>query len=409
MDTTTSVRRPHRALESSATQSTVRESNLALVARTLFDSPEPLSRADIAAATTLTRATVSRLVDDLLLGGIVVEREKTAGTPGRPATPVVPHNRLCALGMQVNAGFTIVRLIGLDGALIAESATTGDLVGSDPATVLRELGRTARRLLEGHLQTRRLVGAGLALPGLVRSGSGLLLRAPNLGWTELAPAELMAAPDLTAGLLVGNEADLAAVSIAYPTPGRQGPQRDFIYLSGEIGIGGAAVLDGRVMAGRHGWAGEIGHVCVDPDGPPCPCGSRGCLERFAGSRVLMRAAGLEPDAPVSELIEAIEDGSTAARAAVDAAAAALETALVSTINLLDIPEVVLGGHLGRLGRYLLPRVQAAVRGRAIAGRFDGPVVSVDQHVTTDDAAPAATGAAVAVLNQVIDNPAAWLG
>ena len=165
----------------SSSQSTLRERNLALVVRTVCAAAGPLSRADVAAATSLTRSTVSRLV-----------------------------------------------------------------------------------------------GAGLALPGIVSADSGRLLLAPNLGWADV-DARALLGPAAVGGLTlrVGNEADLAARTIASPAPGRPGHLADFLYVSGEIGIGGAAVVDGRVMGGRHGWAGEIGHVCVDPTGPTCGCGSTG--------------------------------------------------------------------------------------------------------------------------------------
>ena len=75
-------------------------------------------------------------------------------------------------------------------------------------------------------------------------------------------------------------------------PGPAGCHGDFIYLSGEVGIGGAVMIDGRAMEGDHGWFGEVGHICVDPHGPPCPCGSTGCLERYAGKEAILRPVSL---------------------------------------------------------------------------------------------------------------------
>ncbi|WP_229659844.1 ROK family transcriptional regulator [Tersicoccus solisilvae] len=393
-----------------ATQATLREHNLSLVARIILGASTPMSRADVAAATALTRSTVSRLVDDLLAGGLVREVAKVGGGLGRPATPVVADDRLCALGLQVNATFLLARLVALDGTVIAEEAVDGDFVASDPAAVLPLVGACGTRVVAAAGADRTLVGTGLALPGLVRPASGTLLRAPNLGWSSVQPAPLLAAPEL-GPVLLGNEADCAAVTVAQPIPGRPHGPQDFIYLSGEIGIGGAAVLGGRVMRGQHGWAGEIGHVCVDPDGPPCPCGSHGCLERYAGLGALVTAAGLPATAGIDRFARACHAGDAAAVDALAAAVDALETALVSAVNLLDIPAVVLGGHLGRLADLIAPDLAARLGSRVLAGRFDGPTVRVDEHVGADageDRGPAATGAAITVLEGVIDRPAAWI-
>ncbi|OMH33246.1 hypothetical protein BGP79_05900 [Tersicoccus sp. Bi-70] len=388
-----------------ATQATLREHNLSLVARIVLGAPTAMSRADVAVATALTRSTVSRLVDDLLAGGLVREVAKVGGGLGRPATPVVADDRLCALGLQVNATFLLARLVALDGTVVAEEAVDGDFVGSDPAAVLPLMGACGARVLATAGADRILVGTGLALPGIVRPGTGTLLRAPNLGWSAVEPVPLLATPDL-GPVQLSNEADSAAVTVAQPVPGRPDGPQDFIYLSGEIGIGGAAVLGGRVMRGQHGWAGEIGHVCVDADGPACPCGSRGCLERYAGLRALQTAAGLPATAGIDQFAEACRAGDEAAVRALETALGALETALVSAVNLLDIPAVVLGGHLGRLGALIAPDLAGRLGSRVLAGRFGGPTVTVDEHV--EDRAPAATGAAISVLEGVIDRPAAWI-
>src|SRR4051794_15882318 len=388
-----------------ARQSTLRESNLSLVARAIFGASAPIARAGVAARTAMTRSTVSRLVDDLVAAGVVAELEPTTVTrPGRPATPLVPGTSLAALGLQVNASYLAARLVDLRGRVVAERVEYDDLVGCDPRATLERLGALSRQVLAdgGGI---RLVGAGLAVPGIVASGSGRLLRAPNLGWSDLVPAELMGA-EATGGLplRVGNEADLAALTVAQLAPGRPGRLADFVYLSGEIGIGGAAVLDGRVMTGRHGWAGEIGHVCVDPDGPACRCGSTGCLEQYAGRHALLRAAGLPLDATPRDLAARATEGDAAAHAALDTAAWALGVALAGVVNVLDIPTVVLGGSLGELAGLLGPRVEEHLGRRVLSARWRRPTIE------PADNAPAAgaTGAALRALGDVLADPGRWL-
>ena len=388
-----------------ARQSTLRESNLSLVARTVCASPAPLSRAAVAARTSMTRSTVSRLVDDLVAGGVLAELEPPTVTgPGRPAIPLVPGSGLVALGLQVNASYLAARLVDLRGRVVAEHVEYDDLVGCEPRSTLGRLGAMSTQVLR-QAQGARLVGAGLALPGIVSSGSGRLLLAPNLGWSDLEPAAFL--DDEAVGgqpLRIGNEADLAARTVAQVAPGRPGRLADFVYLSGEIGIGGAAVVDGQVMSGRHGWAGEVGHVCVDPDGPPCRCGSTGCLEQYAGRQALLAAAGLAPEATPAELADRLRSGDSRAKSAVASAAWALGIALAGVVNVLDIPAIVLGGHLGQITELLRPDLEQQLRRRVLSARW----VPLTIEPADGDPAPGATGAAQLELTAVLANPAKWV-
>ncbi|MGY1637016.1 ROK family protein [Geodermatophilus sp. SYSU D00742] len=393
--------------DTGARQSTLRSSNLALVLRTVCAAAaQPLSRADVAARTGSSRATVARLVDELVAGGLLDEGERVAPPRrGRPATPLLPGARVGALGLQVDAGLLAARVLDLRGRVVAEAVEDGDLVGSDPAATLDRLGAMTTDLLAGVAGRLRLVGAGLALPGIVSVADGVLLRAPNLGWSDVRPAELLAA-HLPADLhpTPGNEADLAARTVAEVAPGRPGGLRDFLYLSGQIGIGGAAVLAGQVMTGSAGWAGELGHVCVDPDGPACRCGSTGCLEQYAGRHALLAAAGLPLDTLPTELAARAAAGDPDAVRAVGTAAGALGVALAGVVNVLDIPTVVLGGHLGALADLLRPDVEALLARRVLSARWRRPTIEAVS------AAPAAgaTGAALRVLGDVLADPVRWL-
>ena len=387
---------------SGARQSTLRTANLGLVLRTVCAAGQPLSRADVATATGTTRATAARLADELVAGGLLDESEPSAPNgPGRPGIPLVPGASIAALGLQVDAGLLAARVLDLRGRVVAERVEDGDFVGSDPASTLQRLGALTVGLL-AERPDLRLVGAGLALPGIVDAATGVLLRAPNLGWSDLRPADLLDLP-LTPAL--GNEADLAARTVAESAPGRPGPHRDFLYLSGQIGVGGAAVLAGQVLSGTSGWAGEMGHVCVDPDGPACRCGSTGCLEQYAGRRALLSAAGLPRDAGPGELARRVEAGDPAARRAIDTAARALGIALAGVINVLDIPTVVLGGHLGELAPFLRPALQDHLRRRVLSGGWRPPTIEAAAALP----AAGATGAALRALGDVVADPARWLG
>jgi len=393
--------------EVGARQSTLRTTNLGLVLRTVCASPGPLSRADVAAATGMTRATAARLVDELVAGGLVDEGEREPlPRRGRPATPLLPGARFAALGLQIDAGLLAARVLDLRGRVVAERVEHDDLRGSAPAPTFARLGALTTDVLADLPAGSCLVGAGLALPGVVDDAAGVLLRAPNLGWSDLPTADLLA-PFLPRGAdaVLGNEADLAARTVAGSAPGRPGPHRDFLYLSGQIGIGGAIVLGGSVVSGSSGWAGEVGHVCVRPDGPPCSCGSTGCLELYAGRNALLRAAGLPLDAPSGDLAQLVRTGDPAAVRAVHAGAWALGVALAGVVNVVGIPTVVLGGHLAELADLLRPALEEHLTRRVLSARWQQPRIVGAQGPP----AAGASGAALRALDDVLADPAARLG
>lgn len=393
-------------LRGAARQSTLRRANLALVARTVCASPVPMSRAAVAAATAMTRSTVSRLADDLVAGGVLDELEPpTAAGPGRPAVPMVPGSRIVGLGLEANVGLLAARVYDLAGTLVAERVELADLAGSDHVPVLARLAELSAQVLAACPRGFRLAGAGLALPGIVTTEDGHLVIAPNLGWTDLHPADhLHGAAIGGATLHVGNDANLSALAVAEPRPGRPGGLSDFVYVCGDTGIGGATVVHGRLVTGRHGWAGEIGHVCVDPDGPPCRCGAVGCLEQYAGERAMLLAAGLPLTATAEALDAAARAGEPKAVAALQAAARALGLAMSAVVNVLDIPDVVLGGHLAVLADHLRPGLCAELSQRVVTARWVAPAVHRAEVVV----APGATGAAIVELARVLVDPSTWV-
>lgn len=403
-----------------ARQHSLREHNLELVARAVFEVPEPLSRAGVAAATGLARATVSTLVDQLVAAGLVRELPAvTGGRAGRPAVPLVPAPRtVVGLGLEVNVDYLGVRVLDLTGDVVAERVVPGSFHDSDPAAVLGRLGALARTVSDDVTASGMTVAGGrLALPGLVDPRTGLLQVAPNLGWSSLEPVPLLGLGGLD--VRVANEAKLAALAELAGGSDVAAPD-SFVFVSGDVGIGAAIVVDRALFLGERGWNGEIGHVVVDPAGPRCSCGAFGCLEQYAGKEAMMRAAGLPPDAPLEALVTLLSDADADADAAdsgPDAAAAdrvggravlsagrALGSALADFVNLLDVGTIVLGGAYTELMPWLRADVEAVLDDRVLAAPF------VDLRVRAAQAGPhaALTGGAREVLRTVLADPAAWV-
>ena len=192
---------------------------------------------------------------------------------------------------------------------MAEARRDGDFRSSTPATVLRQVARLAAPIVDGLAESVTIAGACVSIPALLRHGSGVVQLAPNLGWHDVDVLGILAKSTALQGfpLLLGNDADLSARAEVQARAAAERTSRDaqsFLYLAGEVGIGGAIVVAGELARGQHGWSGEIGHAVIERDGPLCGCGAHGCLEQYAGRDVIMRGAGLPLDTPVDALLEA---------------------------------------------------------------------------------------------------------
>ncbi|MFJ6887159.1 ROK family protein [Streptomyces californicus] len=398
-----------------ADKDTVRRHNLSLVLRAVRDEGEhgEATRAGVAARVGLTRAAVSSLVEQLMAGGFLTESGKTfSGQAGRPGTALkVARTGPAGLGVEINIDYVSVCVVDLAGAGRIRRTEHLDNRGAPADEALARAARIAARTLDAASeQELRPVGATLALPGLISGGS--VRQAPNLGWNEVPAQELFA--DALAALRPGrpalpvaseNEANLAALAELWF--GALDDVRSFLYLSGEIGVGGALVLNGELLRGAHGFAGEIGHVVVDPAGPACRCGSRGCLEQYAGQSALLRAAGIEGPggAPgMTELERRAAAGDPRAVDAIGGAGRMLGRVLSGAVNLVDPDAVVLGGIYRGLMPWLSPPAAEELSGRVVSGLWSPGGGRLRASSVAGDAA---RGAAALVVQDVLDDPVAY--
>ncbi|CAM5529242.1 transcriptional regulator [Streptomyces spiroverticillatus] len=403
---------PPRPLGPKADKDTVRRHNLSLVLRAVHDEGE-ITRAQVAARVGLTRAAVSSLVEQLLEGGFLAESGKTfSGQAGRPGTVLkVARTGVAGLGIEINIDYVtvcVVDLGGTDRVRLTEHLDNRDV---PPADVLHRAARIAVRATESAAEQQlRLVGVQLALPGLVSGGT--VRQAPNLGWNRVAVEGLLA--QALAALLPGrralpvgadNEANLAALAELWC--GGPGAPRSFLYLSGEVGVGGALVVEGQLLRGAHGFAGEIGHVVARADGPPCRCGAHGCLEQYAGQLALLRNAGIDENAGVSgvALLERrAAAGAPDALAALHTAGEHLGIVLSGVVNMLDPEAVVLGGIYRGLAPWLAPVVEDELAARVVSDLW---AVGSGRLRASSLAGDAARGAASLVVREVLADPVAY--
>jgi predicted NBD/HSP70 family sugar kinase len=398
---------------SPARQHALRSHNLALVLQHIATN-EPVTRARIAQATSLTKATVSSLVDDLVSARLVTELGPEArGEVGRPGSALALNRTgFVGVGLEINVDYVAVCVTDLVGRVRYLRTRPRDNRGQPPTRVLGRAVRMARTAMQAaEAEGLTVAGLAVAVPGLVETGQGLLHVAPNLEWVDVPVAQVLKgrfAPR-DPPVMVDNEANLAALGELWY--GGHERLTDFVHISGEIGVGGGIVVGGELFRGASGFAGEVGHVTVQPDGPRCRCGARGCLEQVAGQEALLRAAGLtgaagtsigKPRGSVAELVARARAGEPGTLAAIESAGRALGIGVAAMVNVVDPSTVLLGGLYASLEPWLRKPLQEELRERVISQSW-APVRVLASSLGPD---AAVRGAAGAVIREVLSNPTA---
>jgi predicted NBD/HSP70 family sugar kinase len=386
---------------------TVRRANLSTIVRELH-LRGPLSRSDLVCSTGLTRGAIRGLIGELAAAGLVAEaRSAPIGTPGRPSPLVRPrHDRATVLALDIAVDSIGAGLVGFGGHVIDHvrvDRARGHLAAERIAT---DLAKIALPLVERHAAGRSLIGVGVAMVGVVRFSDGLVRLAPNLGWQDVPLGDLLAQRlRLSLPVMVANEADLGA--LAEHRRGAAVGVNDVLYLSGEVGVGGGLIIDGQPLIGAAGYAGEVGHMPINPAGVTCRCGSIGCWETEVGERALLRRAGRSGSsgrAAVDAIIASAEAGSAKALAALAETGEWLGVGLAGLVNLFNPSLVVLGGVFGRMAPFVAKEVEEVLDRRALRASRD--VVKVVPTSLGTDAT--LIGAAEIAFEPFLVDPAAWL-
>jgi predicted NBD/HSP70 family sugar kinase len=368
---------------------TVRRANLSVILRELHNRG-PISRSELGTRTGLTRSAVRGLIGELALAGLVSEEPGTPqGTPGRPSPLVRPSPRCgIVLALEITVDSLAVAAVGIGGHVIDVVRLDRPRDRSSVEETIADLAALARAVLRRLPDTDGMIGIGVAVVGIVRRDAGVVTMAPNLGWRDVPLAERLAdALGTTLPIAVANEADLGA--LAELRRGAAIGAEHVLFISGEVGVGGGLIVDGQPLTGARGFAGEIGHMPVNPDGRTCRCGSVGCWETEVGEGALLRRAGHPPDAGREEVEAVLQEaaaGSPDALEAVDAVGRWLGFGLAGLVNVFNPQVVVLGGLFSRLhplvgatlgaqlDRLALPQAREAIRVVPAALGVDAPLL-----------------------------------
>lgn len=358
----------------------------------------------------MTRSTVSNLVAELIERGLVSDGQLVQNTVGRPSTAVELDGRtVCGIGAEINVNHVSTMALNLRGEVVEERKLALDARSLDADRVLSHLADLVRETVADlDRGGASPVGLTVGVAGLYDQTRDVLSHGPNLGWYDVPVGSILRG-ELGGAypIVVDNEGNLAAT--AEVTPGDPGRQ-DILVLHGEIGVGGGIVTGGRLLRGSHGYAGEFGHMIVDPRGRQCGCGRQGCWETVSGLRALIEKAA-DPDDPIRNASMDIDDRLAEINRRADLRDARTLAALEEVgawvgvgasilANALNPATIVLTGYYAAVGHHMRPAIERELGAGVVAPGAGGTRV----ELSTLGFSAAVRGGATASLEVVFADP-----
>ena len=375
---------------SKATHQQTRAHNAALVLRALYDHG-PVSRAEVARMTGLTRTTVGEVVSELITDGMAREIGRGPSTGGKqPILLEVVGDARHVIGLDLGEFVFRAALVDLQGTIRATAERP--VFGLDGAQSLDVVHELIDELSAGREAT--LLGIGVGTPGIVDTATGRIRSAVNLDWEDLSLGEILAARHHVP-VQVSNDSRAAAFAIEmFATPTRERRTANLVAIKVGRGIGAGVVLGGQLFHGDRSAAGEIGHTVVENDGAACRCGRFGCLETVASAMAIVRratelarsnpdgalAAALarnpDEELTLADVRAAMASGDEDARRLVVSAGRYLGEAIASLTGILDVERIVLHGSVATFGGPWLDAVRDEAARRSLALLANGPRIDV---------------------------------
>ncbi len=392
-----------------ADQATVRRLNLGLLMRSLA-AGGPRSRARLAKDTGLNKATVSSLVTELVDRRLVIEgiiQRSGVGRPGR--TIEVNTGVVRCIGLELNVDYLAGVITDLTGRVLARRRLSLPMLELGPARAMGRVAELADALVAdcgaSHEQVKTL---HLSLPGLIDIDAGVLAYGPNLHWRQVDVVHTLMGRLRWTGtrIAVDNDANLGAM--AEYASGPSAGSANLLYLVGEIGVGAGMIIDGRIVRGATGFAGEVGHMPIGDPEVLCACGRHGCWETAVGMNAVVDAVAVAGDglrdadmaARLSAIVERAEAGDGRTLRALAEAGTRLGVGASVLANLLDPEVIIFGGHFAALQKYMADAVGAEMRSRVLGGA----VMACRLEFSTLGFEAPALGAAHAGIDTLINDP-----
>jgi predicted NBD/HSP70 family sugar kinase len=346
-----------------ASSEVVRDINRRIVLN-LIRTRHPVSRADLARVSGLQRSTISLIVEQLMEESWVLEGPTGRLPRGRRPTYLRLNDERVIIGVDIRPSQTTLAVADANGKFSSQESMA---TPADPKVAIESLIACIRRILSS-CGAKKVEGIGISLPGRFNPGNDRLVFAPNLKWPEIDIRGPIAA---ATGLEVELENAANACALAAVWFDRLEDTRNFVVVTVSEGIGTGILANGQLVRGLSGMAGEFGHVPVDPAGPLCGCGSRGCWEVFASNRAALRyysESGGEPDGVTFvDLLTRADDGDARAVKALETMARHLGRGMRTIVAALSPERIVVIGDLTRAWSRFGPVIEAEVQAQVLPG------------------------------------------
>ena len=382
----------------------VRSHNASLIIQLLWRE-KSLSRAELSRQTGLSRSTVSAICEEL------AERELTRDLGTGPSNGGKPPQMIgfredayALIGIDLGASHTTALVADLRGQVLASHSLPSDSRDQPYQAIEKANACLAECMEQVGFDWRRVVGVGVGVPCPVNPEEPLKLSSRVLPkWQDVDYLDLLAIPT-GVPVFVDNDANLGGLAELWWGSGEE--PRSLVFIKASVGVGAGLVIGGEVYRGANAWAGELGHIVIDPSGPRCDCGRVGCLVAFIGQRGLLAqysaaAPEHEPQpATTHDLIALAEGGSEPARDVLHKAGEYLGAAVTNMLHVLNPNHVIVGGALALAGEHLLRGVREALVDQA---RWTS---ELDYEVRTSALGESATalGAATQPLSVALRQP-----
>jgi predicted NBD/HSP70 family sugar kinase len=344
-----------------ASSEVVRDINRRIILN-LIRTRQPISRADLARLSGLQRSTVSLIVEELIKEHWVLEGPTGRLPRGRRPTFLRLNDERVIVGVVVRPTQTIFALSDVNGKFISQQTMR---TPADPKEAIAAIIAGIRPLMESG-QGKKMEGIGISLPGRVDHRTGNLLFAPNLGWHNL---DLRTPISAATGMDVELENAANACVLAAVWFDRMEAFRNLVAVTVSEGIGVGILMNGQLVRGFHGMAGEFGHVPMDPKGPLCSCGNRGCWEVYASNRAALRYYNESNVAALTfpDLLSLADQGDPKAAQALDSMALYLGRGLRMVVAGLAPERIIVVGDVTRAWHRVGPVIESEVRAQVLPG------------------------------------------
>jgi predicted NBD/HSP70 family sugar kinase len=351
-----------------ASSETARRINRDIVLEMIRTS-QPISRADLARRSGLQRSTVSQIVEQLIRENWVREGSVASAPRGRRPTLVGLNEELVAVALDIHPRQAIVAVVDLNGRLLSRSLVP---LTSDPAASTRLMVDCMQRMC-GIAPRTSVEGIGISVPGRVDPATQKMTFAPNLHWPEF---DLKKVIETKMGLPVKMENAATACLLAELTFSRMDGVRDAVLVTVSEGVGTGVFANGQLISGNHGLAGEFGHIPVDPSGPRCACGQKGCWETFASCRAAVRyyreLAPKGRSVSFHELLNLAEEGNAQAAQALEKQAKWIGRGLRMILAALSPGTILIAGDITSAWHRFGPAIEKEAAVLTLAG--DPPLI-----------------------------------